>query len=162
MLSAKSVRRSAACFAAMAMALLAFDAIAQPKPALIQNRDDPGRNHYQQHVHIVQDSTNCDDLYCGLSFNPVPAGKRLVITYASVAFSLNTPGTASRVYLGASSMNPIILPAAQSTGGSLYISASLVQYYVEAGQSPTIVVGFGLADGANMNAAIVGYYIDLP
>ena len=71
---------------ALIFAFTAGAAGAQPKPALVQDRDEPGRNPYQQ----VAVNTECDGLaICTVDFAVVHAGMRLVLTQATIETSID-------------------------------------------------------------------------
>ena len=66
--------------------------LAQVRPALVKNVDEPGRSPYQV---LPVSSTDCGT-YTYLNFPAVPSGKRLVITFASgvVYTPQNSPANA--------------------------------------------------------------------
>jgi hypothetical protein len=152
---------------AVALALASGAALAQPKPALVQDRDEPGRNPWQQSVSVMQNTTNCGPLLslCTCTFDTVPAGRRLVVTHASVSFHTE-PTTANPVaYTGATQVPPFshMLPLPQARSGARHVSMGAVQYYVEAGQYPYMSVqGFPLNDGVPTQCNLSGYYVNVP
>lgn len=74
--------RSLAALLALAVvgALSAPMAHAQPRAALVQSVDEPGRNPYQE---TISNTTCRTTTVCSFTFATVPAGKRLVVTHIS-------------------------------------------------------------------------------
>ena len=154
-----SLRRLA--FIALALALAPVSAaVAQPKPALVKDLEQPGRDKYQE-----TQSHSCQDSYaCYFFFAEVPAGKRLVVTWVSASYPTYDPvdswgvlfpsdGSGVELYLG-----PLPSPSA----GAFRIINTPVAMYVEAGSYPTVEL---LASGlfsAGANVTLVGYYISVP
>ena len=142
--------------------------LAQVRAALVQNTDEPGRNPYRASLLFNQDATVCpNNLNCALTFPAVPAGHRLVITYASARYSLATGGTEGYVNLsvnGGFSGVDAPLPAPQYIGFNYYVTASPVTYYVEAGQQPTIFLAGNPVriSGNSSEVFISGYLVTLP
>src|SRR5262245_12717336 len=50
--------------------------------------DASDRQPYQKTIFFNQTASTCTQFVCNVSFDPVPAGKRLVITYASARWAL--------------------------------------------------------------------------
>ncbi len=152
------------------MATLAFDALAQLKPALTQDRDEPGRNPWSQSIAYQQNATNCADFpnLCVAVFDSVPAGKRLVITYASVRFIVDSTANQTPIVELESFLSlpdtAISLPAPQSSSDNrMYTTASPILYFVEAGGPPRIrVLASNLSEFSGLRAALVGYFVNLP
>jgi hypothetical protein len=71
--------------AALAVVLIAGTAAAQVRPAYVKNVDEPGRAPYQQMVNFsLGFPTTCDLAMCVISFNAVPAGKRLIVEHVTM------------------------------------------------------------------------------
>lgn len=152
---------------ALVLSCCATLATAQPKPALVQDRDEPGRNPYQQSLDLTQDATNCGALLimCTFTFDTVPSGKRLVITHASVIFHVDPTGVSPLAYVGAPQLPPFAhwLPLPQASGGTRHITGGPVVLYAEAGTAPYLIVQASLLkSGAIANASISGYYVNVP
>ena len=156
-------------FAALALVLscCATLASAQPKPALVQDRDEPGRNPYQKSIQITQNTTTCGALLslCSIAFDNVPAGKRLVVTFASVILHTDPATNDPLAYAGPAQIPNFAhsLPLPQARGGTRHVASGPVLFYVEAGTYPYVIIqGFPLTDGASAGAAISGYYVNVP
>jgi hypothetical protein len=99
--------------------------------------------------------TSADD--CIVTFSAVPAGKRLVITYASVRFSDNGIRIAYVFFPGGF----FPLPAPVAVGSGNLITAGPVTAYFEPGQTPVIRIDT-LPAGTSVNAFLSGYFVSLP
>jgi len=95
----KSVVWMAAGVAALTVvgAFTAKPLLAQIKPALVQNVDEPGRSPYSSFVKI--NSGTCVDNSCALFFAAVPAGKRLIATDLTGRINVISPGVVSLLIL---------------------------------------------------------------
>jgi len=138
-----------------------------PPVTLIQNVNEPGLNPYQHFVTFNQNSAYCYNFACVIDFPAVPAGKRLVITYASAQFALAGGGTLASVALASSANqdNQLLLPAPALDGlGRFYLCASPVTFYVNAGYKPVMILGgqYMLDNGSNgAQVTITGYLVNL-
>jgi len=127
---------------------------------VVKNVDEKGRIPYQEGRAIP-----CSTSLCFLYFNPVPAGKRLVIENVSGqvdvgipsvginAVSLVVPGTFLVWHLtGHTNAEPAIVT----------VNEKIVAYF-EAGQTPQIVAAYHSLSpvGADVQAVISGYMVDL-
>lgn len=123
--------------ALMAVTLLSVDALAQPKPALTRDSDEPGRNPYVQSLQVTQNVTNClpSLAQCSVILPAFPVGKRLVITYVAAAFFLDAGGNGAEVSLSAPGTGFILLPQPQLQGFLVdrHTVATPVTFYVEPG-----------------------------
>ena len=135
---------------------------------LVQNVNEPGLNPYVHIVNFNQSSAYCYNYACTIEFPVVPAGKRLVITYASANFALaggNSTLASVALTTNASDQNQVMLPAPVLDGlGRFYIAASPVTFYVNAGAHPEMILGgqFMLDNGNNSaQVALTGYYVNL-
>jgi hypothetical protein len=142
----------AAGFAAVALLLTLGTetrAIAQAvRAALVRNQDEPGRNPYSQTV-------GCFSSGCSVTFPPVPAGQRLVVTFFNGAlFAEEGLG----LFLGGHGQDFRILPTTLSSFAD--VANSPVVVYYEAGETPT--VGCDGCNDRGISATLSGYYITLP
>lgn len=158
--------------ALLGLALMAAGAGAQ-KPALVQDRDEPGRSPYTQTLSAIPPATDCDGNLCLVRFATVPAGKRLVVTHASGQLVANTDGSANpfviatmMTYSGGVAFPYLYLPVAQpygapsSTSSGFIVSSPVMQFY-EAGTAPLML---GSTSGT-FNAVVfslVGYFVSVP
>ena len=125
------------------------------------NPDEKGRVPYHSYVRSA-----CYDLACTNSFMQVPAGYRLVVTYASVFFQGATGSTLSyTATLEGGTPSPgetdyfESLPTL-SAGGGYYVASGPVVYYLEAGDTPKMLSAYA-AVGSYANASITGYLVKL-
>lgn len=165
-------RRRALCVASCALTLAfgSFAALAQPKPALVKDTNEPGLNPYVESTQREQNSTVCQPSggpfgTCDFTLSAVPAGKRLVVTYASVSYYLSPGGTFPEVFLLAPSRY-VQLPLQPVQSGTLadrQVAAGPVTFYVEPGDAPKFTVrGFDILDGRTATLSLSGYYVNLP
>lgn len=155
--------------AALALAFACTPAaLAQPKPALVQDRDEPGRNPWQQSIDVTQNATNCGVLLinCFVNFATVPAGKRLVVTYASAVFAGADGNAASPlVYAGPAQVPNFahFLPLPQARNGARLVASGPVLFYVDAGTYAYMVIQVDpLKDGYVATVSLSGYLVDAP
>jgi hypothetical protein len=139
----------------------------------VQNRDEPGRNPYHGTVALNPSSTTCPSisappgtlLTCIANFPAVPAGKRLVITYASGQFALIPPANSPSVQVGKNGFlggDVQFLPTFQTSPGT-FLGAGPVTFYVEAGEVPSVFMeGQSINQSDTEVASITGYLISLP
>ena len=155
--------------AAIALQIAAAQAAPAPSPTVVQNVDEPGRNPYQDSQtfnHTTQ--FGCTQFVCTLKFKPVPAGQRLVVTYASAAYSLAPNGTEASVALAidgdfTSSDAPQQFILTVPIGGSRVVGAGPTVFYVEAGHQPSLLLaGNTLATGLTAQATVAGYLVSVP
>ena len=126
-------------------------------------RTDPSaRSPYQQAKLFNQTNTTCTQFVCTATFPAVPAGQRLVVTYASARYALSSGGTAPSVRLTATGTTAaILLPAPVNIGFDSYLASGPVTFYVEAGQSPTLELGGQFVQPVSNTAevAVTGYLV---
>lgn len=138
-------------------------ALAQPKPALIQDRDVSARAPYQELAANAVDSSSSTTQ--SLLFPVVPAGKRLVITFVSLSLGpavlAGDAGWTALSRLGGDKL--LILPPPLLSSYDRVI-AMPVTYYVEAGEQPAAILQSfgGWPDNGRVQALLVGYTISLP
>jgi hypothetical protein len=129
------------------------------KPALVRDADEPGRNPYQEAIDLEVGDPGCTTgADCIITLSPVPAGKRLVVTYASVRFS---PAGAVQIAFLFFPGGFMALPAPVSVGSNIVVTAGPLTAYIDAGQTP-IVRMEPLVGGSGVNVFLSGYYISLP
>jgi hypothetical protein len=150
--------------ATIAALILAGSAMAQPKPALVQDRDTAARDPVQ----VTKSSfpIDCTSSSCSISFADytVPTGKRLVVTQVNVKYAgavasptgfevalIAPPGATSLTFRG---------PSGPSSGG---VVLQPLTFYVEAGQFLLVSV-YADNDVATMsaNVTLTGYWVTLP
>ena len=143
---------------------------AQPKPALVQNIDEPGRNPYQEGKQFSANAMNCDNsnFTCTARFPAVPAGKRLVLTYVSAFYGLSANAAAANVRVGKSGdMDRMLILQAVTANpnvvGAEYTASGPVTFYYEPGDTPTVTLsGQFINFGSPVAVTLVGYLVSLP
>jgi len=122
-------------------------AVAQAvRAALVRNQDEPGRNPYSQFA-------ECLGSECSLTFPPVPAGQRLVVTFVSAAVG---NGNGGPIGFGGHGQDIRFLPSQNAT---VSVSNTPIVAYYEAGETPTLTC---YCTNTLMEATLSGYYITLP
>ena len=130
--------------------------------AASENRRSP----YQHASRFNQGMDTCTQFVCEVTFPAVPAGKLLVVTYASARYASTAANVFPNVELRTSN-NPndtTLLPAPAAVGPGSFITAGPVTFHVPAGRSPVLALG-GIGVGLTSNtalASVVGYLIDAP
>jgi hypothetical protein len=125
------------------------------------------RTPYQHAVRFNQSMTTCTQFVCEVNFPAVPAGKLLVVTYASARYVMDLSlGSAAVELRDAASINDtVLLPAPVPSGPfGTVIAAGPVTFHVAAGRTPRLALGgngVGLASNTAL-ASIVGHLIDAP
>jgi hypothetical protein len=150
-------------FSAVFSVLVSAPAFSQ-KPALTQNIDEKGRVPYQDTETKL--CTNMGNVDCGLTFAAVPSGYRLVVTYVSAFFYLNSPSNPYFIGLdggyslpnGTQQSTAILIPTA--IGGNGYAVSSPLTYYIDQGYSPSFDAP-GAAVGKYVVGTVTGYLINL-
>lgn len=123
------------------------------------------RTPYEQTKFFNQDNTTCTSFVCTVTFPAVPAGKRLVVTYASARWALTTGGTGASLRLtngGTSdSDRSVLLPAPTNVGFTSMVASGPVTFFVEAGRSPTLEMTgqYVLPVSNTAEAAVTGYLV---
>lgn len=148
-------------------------AIAQ-KAALVEEAFGPGRSPYQSTVAVTLNTSVCSgsglDGVCKISFPVVPAGKRLVVSQASVKYSITNSGCTAAgggAAVGASPSSLVYLPAPVCVGslnGSnqrLWVSGPTT-YYFEQGSTPLVMItGWytWILTSETATASLIGYFV---
>ena len=121
-------------------------AIAQVvRAALVRNQDEPGRNPYSQNAACFGS--------CILTFPPVPAGERLVVTFVNAALD---DGGGSPLMLGGHGQDARYFGTTNST--IFVVNAPVVAYY-DAGETPTLTCS---CSSLVLESTLSGYYVALP
>ena len=122
---------------------------------------------YEHSDFFNQGPDTCTQFVCAVRFPAVPAGKRLVITYASARWRLTAGGLSPSASLGINGNvginDPqILLPAPAPISPDNYIASGPVTYYVDAGDQPTLSLGgqFVIPTSNTAFASVVGYLVD--
>jgi hypothetical protein len=153
---------------ALAVAIASGAALAQPKPALVQDRDEPGRDPYLETVLQTLDDAHCFSpglprTKCWATFSPVPAGKRLVVTYVAVWAYYAAAGTPPIAYVANGIAPAMLLPAMTVTSPPVYQIGTPTTMFFNPSQVPTIhVEAQNLDPNATIYATIAGYFVTLP
>ena len=131
-------------------------AIAQAvRAALVRNQDEPGRNPYFE----TRGDSVCVSGACTLTFSPVPAGQRLVLTFLSTGYSSFAPPPRF-IVLETPNKHVQWFQTFMTDSASSYMSSPVVAYY-EAGETPVLLCG--VAGGTTgLSGTLSGYYISLP
>ena len=121
------------------------------------------RSPYQESFLFNQTNQTCTQFVCKASFPEVPAGQRLIITYASARYALSSNGTSPSVSLSINGQTSpsILLPAPVNIGFDSYIAAAPVSFSVGAGQHPTLELGGQFVQPVSNTAevALAGYLV---
>ena len=148
------------------LALACSSVFAQPRPALVQDRDQPARQPWMQLIQVAQDVANCGASLnaCQADFDVVPAGKRLVVTHASVHLTVaNAEGLMA--FTGPNFATPPFAHFLPMTPQfqQHFAGGGPVLYYVEAGLRPYFLAVSPLIGGTGVASfALSGYFINLP
>lgn len=130
-------------------------AVANTRPLLLKTIDEPGRSPYQSAGTVYADGSSC-----GVTFDAVPANKRLVAKYFSAQAVL---------FGGARGISGQLGPR-QGSGTNAYLSAMFTGFswvvnqemtvYFEAGFQPSVDF-FSPGGSCGVLAALSGYLVDL-
>ena len=136
---------------------------------LTRNVDEPGLNPYQSIVQILDinaPGAQCNAVisptFCFVSHPRVPAGKRLVITYASARFTAGDEQVFRSVAIQDGRFRAF-LPAPSSIGddGRSYIAAGPISAYVGENQTPSMLIEGIDSRFPGIESAIVGYLVSV-
>ncbi len=123
-------------------------AIAQVvRAALVRNQDEPGRNPYSQNA-------GCFGSGCSVSFPPVPAGQRLVVTFVNALVGDNNGPV---LLLGGHGQDNRYLVTASN--GAISVVNSPVLAYYDAGETPTLACE---CSDPLLVSTLSGYFVALP
>lgn len=133
-------------------------------PTVTVGSNPADRVPYQHRVLLTQSAANCTLFECTAEFPAVPAGQRLVITYASALYALTSGGGGASVRVGVNgdtSQPFILLPAPVPISPVSYLASGPVTFYVEAGDIPTLTLGGNAVSPLtnSAQASIVGYLV---
>lgn len=143
-------------------------AVAQPKPALVRDLDEPGRDPFFVALDVVVGSSECNQggstTTCSIQMGSAPSGKRLVITYASAVFDLaDASATNPWVELTMGAGKRITLPLSPARGtGTRVIAAGPVMAFADPGPIVQMHVRASALSPTSVIATVVGYYIAVP
>lgn len=161
---------TAAGFAVLVMVVGIFaagPAIAQAvRAALVSNVDDPGRIPYQ----YGGDCSFYNDTSCFVQGQPVPAGKRLVITHVSGDVSENLPGgslilpslASSRLFAAGPIHFPVAYAGNDQTGLSRFVFNDETLMIVDAYDAFVFGVDLSAVPSGRsiLNFSVIGYMLD--
>ncbi len=167
----------AGAFAAVLL-LAAPVAVAQIRPAVVKNVDEPGRVPYVQFFSAVPGlSTGCGVNFCDFYLPAVPAGKRLVITDVYGVINLEPGATVHSLQLRATdssfvtTRNIFEVPHNPSAYYTVALAYELRRYafqakvtmFVEAGDRVAVHfwTGGSLHEDYATSLTIVGYLVDV-
>lgn len=141
--------------------LVSAGAAAAQRAALVEEIYAPGRQVYQYNLGINPSGTYCpNQFYCEITFPAVPAGKRLVVTYVSVQFSLTGSVTSATGSIGTSVFDSMVFQPAVGIGVNRFVAAGPVTYYFESGQRPVVqFAGSSVLTSNSAFASVVGYLV---
>lgn len=141
-------------------------ALAQVRPAYVKNVDEPGRSPYQQ----MREFNACANQNCQIAFDPVPAGKRLVVERLTMLLGVVTTGAPNFVAFGvgfsSNTGNKAIVEPAFVRAGSPLGSVQFwaldreARVYYGPGEIPNVKVFASASFGFVGNMSLHGYLID--
>lgn len=147
-----------------AAAFFATAALAQPKPALVRDVDQPARAKYQQT--IVRTAADCGGLSgCSFVFGAVPAGMRLVVTWVNLHYSLDSATDFSEIFL-----KPLdgdqpwawFSPTPDPYFGNRRNVQAPVTLYFEATEVPVLRINGQMQGASDAYGTLAGYLVSLP
>ena len=151
-------------------ALTRTDVVAQIRAALVKNTDERGRMPYRD-VREFGTYTCYSANMCIVAFNPVPAGKRLVLEHVSMMVAAVSGARPRFLALGdcislnscnEQILSPDFVQVPFSSEFAFWVIDRPVHAYYEPGSTPKLkfsVNGDGMG-GAGHNATLHGYLID--
>lgn len=143
---------------ALILFCMAGAAWAQPKPALVQDRDEPGRNPYQEEAL----GTCTGQAICSIELPAVPAGTRLVVSTVTIAMTTSGAGGAPAICVLFGSAGFQLNFELGGTAAFRTLTQAITRYY-EAGQVPTFLCGIGTGTfSTNGRVGIAGYLVAVP
>ena len=116
---------------------------------------------YQESKFFNQGTDTCTNFVCNVTFDPVPAGHRLVVTYVSARYALSGPKNVATVRFGSTSGASILLPPPMPISDTNWAVGSPVTFYFEAGETPNVALGGQFVTGVSntAHASIVGHLV---
>jgi hypothetical protein len=126
----------------------------------VQNRDEPGRNPYQEST-----GTACTTVppVCIASFPVVPAGHRLVVTFVSAFIQPSLTGIRGALAIEGLSGDVAVFPFTSTIGSAS--AAQPMTFYFEAGQVPQVKFEGPPLDVPAITGALAsmtGYLVEVP
>jgi hypothetical protein len=126
-------------------------------PAITSRMDDPGRIAYQ----AIGFSSCNGSASCTFSFAAIPAAHRLVIQQVSGTLSNNNGNFNASIY--ASLGTPSFVPVGAFTiyvpfSGASFLSQ--VRAYIDAGETPSVVLNTGSVFSVSGQVTLAGYMLD--
>jgi hypothetical protein len=155
---------SMAAFSAIFVVLTATSATAQTRPALVQDRDQAGRNFYS----FQGTCGNVMTGVCTIDLPAVPAGMRLIITHisAQIAASLSTSVTGADLRKkGTSNFGafPNIRPTPNTSfGATFYVANEPVFAKFDAGEIAEFNIFAPTEPSLGAQVVLSGYMIAIP
>ena len=141
---------------------LMTSAFAQVRPAIIQDRDQAGRNFYSS-------TSSCNTVtfnFCQITFPAVPAGKRLIVTHVSalnVMLAANTITSMDLRAVGGVIRGFFNVQVAPGTGSSFnYTTNEATLAKFDAGESAQLITFSNSSASFTLVGIISGYLIDIP
>ena len=137
-------------------------AFAQVRPAIIQDRDQAGRNFYSS-------TGSCNTVtfnFCQITFPAVPAGKRLIVTHVSALNVMPAANTITSMDLRVLSgvivgfFNVQAAPGAGPGFNYIINEATLAKF--DAGESAQLITFISGSANFQLIGIISGYLIDIP
>lgn len=164
----RAVARVGLCtlLAVFAVALpMGNPALAQVRPAYVKNVDEPGRLPYQQ----MREFNACAGQFCQIAFNPVPAGKRLVVERLTMLLGVVNTGAPNLVAFGTGAttnagnraiVEPSFVRSTVIGSVSFWALDREVRVYYGPGETPEVKVASTASFSFVGNMSLHGYLID--
>jgi hypothetical protein len=164
----RAVARIGLCslLALFAIALPAGNAaLAQVRPAYVKNVDEPGRLPYQQ----MREFNPCPGQFCQIAFNPVPAGKRLVVERLTMLLGVVNTGAPNFVTFGSGAVTnggnraivePSFVRSSAVASVNFWALDREVRVYYGPGEIPEVKVAATANFSFVGNMSLHGYLID--
>lgn len=157
--------------AGLLLAVTPTTAVAQTRPALVKNVDEPGRMPYQAMVEFNGGGEPTCPIpgFCIVSFPDVPAGKRLVVERLTVLVGVTGAGQPNYVTFGDGFVSnggniaivmPNFAPSIEVMGVTFWALSEVVRVYYGPGTTPKVKLGATANFGFVANVSLHGYLID--
>ena len=122
----------------------------------VQNRDEPGRNPYQESSGVV-----CTSDRCIADFPVVPAGHRLVVTFVSAFIEPPPIGVHGVLSLKGRGGDLVVFPMVANTDAA--VGAQPMTFYFEAGDVPEVIIeARDVTASLGAATSMTGYLVELP